>query len=185
MGGLCRPDHPGRIPTKNSLDYLIHDSGGWGHVSKVYSPGIGPKGLALVRFHVIKSASPCDPEMFTCGWRMAYVLTVYVHKLKRHWLICFCSLDKLASLTQILLLWLAEAANSFGWTQHAQYFWREWCYLRKSCIFIIDLFQQAWINDQSFLTNFTFFPGWSPRYPAWWLTPPSKKSKVWQGLSSS
>uniref|UniRef100_A0A7N2KRJ1 Uncharacterized protein n=1 Tax=Quercus lobata TaxID=97700 RepID=A0A7N2KRJ1_QUELO len=54
-GGLCRPNHPGRIPTKNSLDYLIHDSGGWGHVSKVYSLGIGPKGLALVRFHVIKS----------------------------------------------------------------------------------------------------------------------------------
>lgn len=65
--GLCGPNHPRQIPTKCSLDYLIHDSGGWGHVFKVYSPGIGPKGLALVWFHVIKSVSHCDPEMLTCG----------------------------------------------------------------------------------------------------------------------
>jgi hypothetical protein len=36
------------------LDYLIHGSGGWGHVSGVYSPGVGPKGPVLVKFHVKK-----------------------------------------------------------------------------------------------------------------------------------
>jgi hypothetical protein len=38
-----------------SLDYLIHNSSGWGHVSGVHSPGVGPKGLALVRLHVIQN----------------------------------------------------------------------------------------------------------------------------------
>ena len=35
------------------LDCLIHDSSEWGHVSMVYSPGVGPKGPSLVRFYVI------------------------------------------------------------------------------------------------------------------------------------
>jgi len=36
------------------LDYLIHGFGRWNHVSMVQSSGMGPKGLALVRFHAIK-----------------------------------------------------------------------------------------------------------------------------------
>ena len=31
--------------------------GGWGHVSIVYSPMVGPKGPVLVRFHVIKKCT--------------------------------------------------------------------------------------------------------------------------------
>ena len=36
-----------------SLDYLIHGSSGWDYVSMVYFLGVGPKGPALVRFHII------------------------------------------------------------------------------------------------------------------------------------
>ena len=36
-----------------SLDYLIHGSSGWDCVSMVYFLGVGPKGPALVRFHII------------------------------------------------------------------------------------------------------------------------------------
>ena len=32
----------------------MHNSGGWGHISVVYFPGVGSKGSALARFHVIK-----------------------------------------------------------------------------------------------------------------------------------
>jgi hypothetical protein len=37
-----------------SLDYLIHGSSRWGHVFVVYSSGVGPKGPAFSRFHVIE-----------------------------------------------------------------------------------------------------------------------------------
>jgi hypothetical protein len=32
------------------LDYLIHGSSGWGCVSGIFYPRVGPKGFALVRF---------------------------------------------------------------------------------------------------------------------------------------
>ena len=41
-------------PALVPLDYLIHSFGEWGCVSVVYFPRVGPKGPALVRFHVIK-----------------------------------------------------------------------------------------------------------------------------------
>jgi hypothetical protein len=36
------------------MNYLIHGSGGWGRVSKVYYPRVGPKGTTLVRLPVIE-----------------------------------------------------------------------------------------------------------------------------------
>lgn len=51
----CRPRHSGFDPPMALLlDCLIHDSGEWGHVSMVYSPGVGPKGPSLVSIYVIK-----------------------------------------------------------------------------------------------------------------------------------
>ena len=41
-------------PALVPLDYLIHNFGEWGRVYVVYLPRVGPKGPALVRFHVIK-----------------------------------------------------------------------------------------------------------------------------------
>jgi hypothetical protein len=37
------------------LDYLIHGFGRWSRVYGVYFPGVGSKGPALLRFHVIKN----------------------------------------------------------------------------------------------------------------------------------
>ena len=55
LGMSCRTRHLGfKFPLRAPLNYLIHDFDGWGCVSVVYSPGVGPKGLFLVRFHVIK-----------------------------------------------------------------------------------------------------------------------------------
>ena len=50
----CRPRHSRFDPPMALLlDCLIHDSSEWGHVSMVYSLGVGPKGPSLVRFYVI------------------------------------------------------------------------------------------------------------------------------------
>ena len=43
-----------KSPQGVSMDYLIHSSGRQSRVSWVYSLGVGPKDLSLVRFHVIK-----------------------------------------------------------------------------------------------------------------------------------
>ena len=50
-----KPKHP-RFESSQGvpLDYLIHGFGRWNHVSMVQSSGMGPKGLALARFHAIK-----------------------------------------------------------------------------------------------------------------------------------
>lgn len=56
------------------LDYLIQGSGGWGHVthvSMVYPPGVVPKDLALVWFHVIKKRMLswcCSQLVSTFDW---------------------------------------------------------------------------------------------------------------------
>ena len=50
----CRSRHPRFVsPLEILLDYLVHSSSGWSHVSKVYSPRMGPKSLALEKFHAI------------------------------------------------------------------------------------------------------------------------------------
>ena len=55
LGMSCRPKHPRfKSPTGVPLNYLIHSSSGWSRVFVVYSLRMGLKGLALVRFHVIK-----------------------------------------------------------------------------------------------------------------------------------
>lgn len=54
LGCSLDPDILGSFPTGSSLDYLIHSFGRWSLVFVVYSPGVGPKGRALVRFHVKK-----------------------------------------------------------------------------------------------------------------------------------
>lgn len=51
----CRPKHPQfKSPIGVPLNYLINSSSRWSRVSVVYSLRMGLKGLALVRFHVIK-----------------------------------------------------------------------------------------------------------------------------------
>lgn len=50
-----KPKHP-RFESSQGvpLDHLIDGFGRWNHVSVVQSSGMGPKCLALVRFHTIK-----------------------------------------------------------------------------------------------------------------------------------
>ena len=40
----------------------MHNSGGWGHISVVYFPGVGSKGSALARFHVIKKKKKVEEK---------------------------------------------------------------------------------------------------------------------------
>lgn len=57
LGMSYRPKHSKfESPLGIPLDYLIHGSSVWGRVSMVYYPRMGPKRLALVRFHVIKKS---------------------------------------------------------------------------------------------------------------------------------
>lgn len=83
------------------------------------------------------------------------------------------------TLTQNYCFPLLEAADCCGWTQHAQYFWREWCCLCKSNYIVYNL---RWKDDNWFIPSYIITVGWSSWFSEWWFTPSSKKSKIWEGL---
>ena len=54
-----------------TLDYLMHGSGKWGHISVVYSSVVGPKCPTLVRFHFKKKKKK---KIRTCCLEITSVL---------------------------------------------------------------------------------------------------------------
>ena len=50
--------------------YVIHKSSEWGCVSMVYSSGVGPMGLAMVRFHVFKKKKKIHCNLICFLWSL-------------------------------------------------------------------------------------------------------------------
>lgn len=81
LGMSCRLRHPNFCTVGVPLDRLIHDFGGCGRVSWDYSPRLGMKGLAFVRFHVIEKKPACVTLWSLASCWSVHVKYTYTHRI--------------------------------------------------------------------------------------------------------